>query len=263
MKIFNRAVFQMSELGDAIHFELLSEDSFEYDGAVAQCALGRPTLTASQLQAHVTAVGNISDVIYSPTYDSNTYVGTTGHLSLNFFALPLGQGTTSAPGASGTKTLADTNLTSAGQFTKGNDYFMTGQEILFYPGELPGVVESQTVTGNFVNDVWTVGKSGVLTLTIGSNRTYLQDGPLAMFPPLTRFSVDAALASGGNTATVGLNEISYACFSGQPYTITPVYIEATQGFQEQITWPAAVALPSGNNARIISRLQGYLIRNAQ
>lgn len=227
--------------------------------------LGRPILTTDQLQAHITQVGSVQDVIYNPLYDSNAYIGTTGHLQLAFFALPAGQGVTSAPGASGTKTLADTNLTAAGQLTKGNDFYMTGQELVFYPGENPGTVQSNTVVGNFVNDTYALSKSGVLTLTIGSNRTYLQDGPIAMFPPSSRLAVASALAGAttGAATTTNLDEVSYAVMSGQPYTITPVYIEATLGFQESLTWPAAVVLPSGTNGRIFSRLQGYLIRNAQ
>lgn len=243
---------------------ILEEESYYTRGPFALCSMnGRPILTTQQLQNHVTQVGAISDVIWAPLYDANTYVGTTGHTTLNFFALPIGQGTSSAPGNSGaTKGLADTNMTAAGQLTMGNDFYMTGQEILFYPSENPGGTPGSTTVGNFVNDTYVFSKSGVLTLQIGSNRQYIQDGPMAMFPPITRLAVATAL-SGGETVTTTINEITYAVMSGSPYTITPVYITATLGFQEQLTWPAAVALPSGQNARVFARLDGYLIRNAQ
>jgi hypothetical protein len=240
------------------------EESYRYFGAVALASMnGRPILTTTQLQNHLTQVGAISDVIWAPLYDSNVYVATTGHTTLNFFALPIGQGTSSAPGNGGaTKGLADTNMTAAGQLTMGNDFYMTGQEVVFYPGVTPGQVEAASLIGQFVNDTYAFSKSGVLTLQIGSNRQYIQDGPLGMFPPITRLAVSSAL-SGGATATTTQNEVSYAVMSGQPYSITPVYITATLGFQEQFTWPAAVTLPSGTNARVFSRLDGYLIRNAQ
>jgi hypothetical protein len=227
--------------------------------------LGRPILTQADLANHRTQVGDISDVIWAPFYDSNSYVATTGHLNLNFFALPQGQGTTSAPGASGTKTIADTNLTAAGQLTKGNEFYMTGQEMKFFPGVSPGTVQSNTVVGNFVNDVYVLGKSGVLTLQIGSNRNYIQDGPLEVFPPVTRLAVASALAGAttGAATTTNMDEVTYAVWSGEPYSITPVYIEATLGFQETITWPATVTLPSGANGRLQARLRGYLVRNAQ
>jgi hypothetical protein len=172
----------------------------------------------------------------------------------------VGQGTTTAPGATGTKTLADTNMTAAGQLTKGNEFFMIGQEILFFPGE---ALENNGVgaTIGFLNDTYNASKSGFLTLQIGSNRQYIQDGPLGLFPPSVRLA--AAMGVGGN-ATAGTQTIvnnMYAAWTGEGYAITPVYIEATQGFQEVIQWPAAVALTA--TARLFSRLRGYLIRNAQ
>ena len=58
-----------------------------------------------------------------------------------------------------------------------------------------------------------------------------------------------------------MTEALYSTWAGEPYAITPVYIEATQGFQELIQWPAVVSLTA--TARLFSRLRGYLIRNAQ
>ncbi len=224
---------------------------------------GRQILTQQQLQAHVTQLAT-QDIIWAPLYDANTYVGTTGHTQLNFFSAPIGFPTTSAPNASGNKTIADTNMNAAGQLTAGNDFFMVGQEIVFYPGELPGTIEAATGVGNFINDTYAFSKSGTLTLSIGSNRQYIQDGPMGMFPPLTRLSVASALAGdAAGTGTTGLAEVTYAAMGGSPYNITPVYITATLGFQEVLTWPAAVPLPSGTNGRVFSRLDGWLIRNSQ
>lgn len=227
--------------------------------------LGRPILTKTQIDNHRVTVGNVSDVIWAPLYDFLSYV-TAGQLSLTFFTVPIGQGTTSAPGATGTKSLADTNMTSAGQLTKGNEFYMTGQEIIFYPGFDPGTVgpgTTSTTFGNFLNDVYDVSKSGVLTLKVGSDRNYIQDGPLGMFPPVTRLAVAVAAAGAvtGALTTTNTVELTYAALSGEPYTITPIYIESNQGFQEQVVWPALVPLSA--SARIGSRLRGYLIRQAQ
>ena len=68
----------------------------------------------------------------------------------------------------------------------------------------------------------------------------------------------------GGGATGGTQSIindTYASWVGEPYAITPVYIEATQGFQEVLQWPALVT--TNATARLFSRLRGYLIRNAQ
>lgn len=221
--------------------------------------MGRPVLTQSQLQSHAVNL-TTQDVIWSPLYDSAAYIATTGQTQLSFFSTPQGQGTTTAPSATGAKTLSDTNLTAAGQLTKGNAFYAIGQEILFYPGENPETLTT-VVANNFTNDTYIFSKSGILTLTVGSNRTYIQDGPMAMFPPATRLAVAAAI--GGVAVTNSLVEVNYGVMSGEVYSLVPLYLDANLGFQETITWPAAVALASANNARVFARMRGYLIRNAQ
>lgn len=224
--------------------------------------LGRPILTQQDLNAHVTALA-AQDIIYAPLFDSASYAA-AGQTQIVLFTNPIGNGTTSAPGATGSKTLADTNMTAAGQLTKGNEFFMTGQELIFLPGEAPeqaGLAQAPSVTNGFLNDTYNVGKSGFLTLQIGSNRQYIQDGPLMLFAPSTRLAVAAALGGAGGTGTQVLANTTYASWTGEPYAITPVYIEATQGFQEVLQWPAVVAITA--TARIFSRMRGYLIRNAQ
>jgi hypothetical protein len=223
--------------------------------------LGRPILTQADLQQHITALAT-QDVIYAPIFDSASY-GTAGVTQLVFFTSPIGQGTTTAPGgATGTKTLADTNMTSAGQLSKGNDFFMIGQELMFFPGQTPETSPAIGAANGFLNDTYAVGKSGFLTLQIGSNRQYIQDGPLMLFPPSARLAVAAAIGGNFQTAgTNGLNEAMYATWAGEPYAITPVYIEATQGFQEVLQWPAAVTISA--TARMVARLRGYLVRQAQ
>lgn len=221
--------------------------------------LGRPILTTDELAQHVTQLAQ-QDVIYAPLYDSASW-GTAGQTQLTFFTAPVGQGTTTAPGASGTKTLADTNLNSAGQLTKGNEFFMTGQEFMFFPGSNPEQAIGAAGINGFLNDTYLASKSGFVTLQVGSNRNYIQDGPLGIFPPNARLYVAAAIGGTDTAATNSVLSNVYASWSGEPYEITPVYIEATLGFQESIQWPAAVALAT--TARIFSRLRGYLVRNAQ
>lgn len=228
--------------------------------SLAMLGLGRPILTQADLDAHRTALAQ-QDIIYAPLYDSANYAS-AGQNQIVLFTSPLGQGTTSAPSATGSKTLADTNMTAAGQLTKGNEFFMVGQEIMFFPGEAPeqNLGAGATVNG-FLNDTYIFSKAGFLTLQIGSNRNYIQDGPLGIFPPSARLAVSA---SGGGSSTAGTQSVLtqlYAAMTGEPYAITPVYIEATQGFQEVLQWPANVTLQV--TARFFSRLRGYLIRNAQ
>jgi hypothetical protein len=226
---------------------------------LAMMGLGRPILTQADLDAHRTALAQ-QDIIYAPLYDSANYAS-AGQNQIVLFTQPLGSGTTTAPSAAGSKTLADTNMTAAGQLTKGNEFYMVGQELQFFPGQNPESSAGAAGSSGFLSDTYTFSKSGVLTLQIGSQRNYIQDGPLGLFPPSARLAVAAAIGGNTTAGTQSILEAVYAALSGEPYAITPVYIEATQGFQETLQWPALVTLNA--TARVFSRLRGYLIRNAQ
>ncbi len=219
---------------------------------------GRAILTQDQLTNHVTQLAQ-QDIIWNPLYDSANYLA-AGQPGVSFFSVPQGQGVTTVPLAAGAKTIGDTNMTAAGQLTKGNAFYMTGQELLFYPGESPESAPAAATLSDFINDTYIFSKNGTLSLTIGSNRQYLVDGPLGMFPPATRLAVAGALAT-VIAATYG--QIAYGVMSGEVYTVVPIYIEATLGFQENLTWQVAQPMPSANIARVFSRLRGYLNRNAQ
>jgi hypothetical protein len=230
--------------------------------------MGRPVLTRNAIDAHQSALST-QDVIWSPLFDYQTY-GTQGNTQFTFFTSPIGQGTTSAPGATGSKTLADTNLTAAGQLTKGNAFFMTGLETLLFPGAAstfgPGEgAVAETKTGQFCNDIYAVGKGGTINFTVGSDRSYIKDGPLNMFPPVTRLAISAAIATslGSTTAAAVIDQIDYAAWGGEPYSMVPIYIDANQGFQAVMQFPVAIAPPSAVAPRIGLRARGYLIRNAQ
>ena len=216
----------------------------------------------SELAAHRVTVPGTQDEIYAPLYDSATYA-TAGQTQLTFFALPIGQGTTTAPGATGTKTEADTNLTNAGLLPKGNRFYCTGLEFIFLPGNNPGFgATADASLGRNWNDTYAVAKSGWVRFRI-QNRDYILDGPLQNFPPVTRLagvaSVTSTLTAGAATA----GEIDYCSFAGMPYNLVPVFIESNQSFTVQVNWPAAVSLPSTTAARIFCRLRGRLIRDAQ
>lgn len=239
--------------------------------------LGRPILDRTALTAHRVGVPGQSDVIWAPLYDFQAYPS-AGTLNLTFFTAPQGNGTSSAPavGANVAKSIYDTNLTVQGQLTKGNEFYMTGIEVLFYPGVnsstsapfgiLPGRGSVALANvGQFVNDIWEIGNSGVLTYKVGTDRPYVQDGPLMMFPPVTRLALQAAVATTNDcdsTATSVVEEIAYAVWSGEPYTLVPLYIESNQSFSAAIGWPALIPTPSTQIARIGVRKRGYLIRQA-
>lgn len=223
----------------------------------------RPILTAEMLAQHQSALSTL-DVLWQPLFDFNSYPS-AGTTQLSFFSTPQGQGTTTAPGATGTKTLADTNMDNAGQLGKGNQFYATGLEFLLFPSNIPGNGGLEiTNVGDFVNTVYNIGKSGVVVLEVGSGKRYIEQSPLQLFPPSTRLAVAAALAAAGNTAVAtNVGEINYATWSGEVYTIVPLLIDANQTFKLTTTWPAAVAADGPAAHRLGARLRGYKIQNAQ
>lgn len=202
------------------------------------------------------------DQIYAPLYDSATYTsGTT--TTLSFFVTPKGQGTTTAPGATGSKSLADTNLQLAGQLATGNRFYCTGIEFQIFPGVNPGRgAVADSTAGFFVNDIYLLSKAAFVTLTI-QNRNYIEDGPLLNFPSDTRLGGFTGSSTNLTTGAATYSEVSYAAVQGKPYSIVPLYIEATQAFSVTVTFPAAVTLASASNPRVFCRLRGRLIRNVQ
>jgi hypothetical protein len=223
---------------------------------------GLKRITGRDLSQHRVTVPGAQDEIYSPLYDSATYTSATT-TSIAFYSLPIGQGTTSAPGATGPKTEADTNLTNAGLLPKGNKFYCTGIDFQIYPGVNPGRGGVADATaGYFVNDMYLLTKSAWVRFRI-QNRDYIIDGPLVNFPSPVRLSGFAAAATNLTTGAATYSEIEYAAAAGVPYNIVPVYILDNQYFNLTVFWPAAVTTASTTNARIFARLRGRLIRDAQ
>lgn len=266
MKIIRKAVLDIATLTAVaglagIRAATEFEDSYEHKGALAQAA-GLTTTTKAALSAHMARVPGTQDEIYAPLYDSQTYPA-AGSTQLTFFALPIGQGVTSAPGGTGAKTENDTNLTNAGLLPLGNRFYMTGIEVMFYPGNNPGFgATADAQLGRNWNDTYAFAKSGWLRFRV-QNRDYILDAPMINFPPVTRLagvaSVTSTLTAGAATA----GEIDYASLAGMPYNLVPVFLESNQSFTLTLNWIAAVPTPSTVAARVFVRLRGRLIRDAQ
>lgn len=260
-----RTVWQMTAEG----MKKIEEDCYDYHGPLALCNYGgRPVLSASQLQAHSVGTGD-TDVVWWPLFDSISYPS-AGATQFAFYSNPIGQGTSSSPGAGAVaKTIYDTNLQIGNQLTSGNEFFMIGSESNLMPGVsnaalpltvLPGRANVPTTIGAFANDIWSVGQGGIKTMTVGTDRKYFQDGPMAVFPPSQRLSGFSAIANTASTAAG--EEVTYASWSGELYTMIPVYIQANQNFTITVSFAALIPLPSGQIARLVDRMRGYLIRQA-
>jgi len=222
---------------------------------------GLPHLSKQAINEAVSTVPGASpDQIWFPLYDYASYP-LAGQSQLAFFTQPIGAGVTSAPGATGTKTEADTNLTSAGLLPKGNRFYWVGLELKWWPGATVarGPAAESTIGQNWIDAV-NVLKSGWLRIRI-QNRDYVQDGPLDMFPATTRVAGAAAVADATTAAANLLTQFDYAVGAGRPYEIVPQWIDNLQGFTAVIFWPAAVTVL--NISRIGLRMLGYLVRDPQ
>jgi hypothetical protein len=215
-----------------------------------------------------------SEIIRQRLYDYQLYA-TAGYTQLAFFQQPVGQGITSAIGATvgSTKSLWDTNMELGGQLPSGKAYLIESIEVLFMPGTVAtantytqagfnGFAAVAAVTvANWVNDVNTFYQSGMLELNVLS-KNYLRETPLLAFPPKAHFDLSAAVAT--NSATTAEVTQSLAKAAGRPYYIEPrVTLQPAVNFDVTLRWPAVVATPSGFNARVGVILDGYMMRASQ
>jgi hypothetical protein len=266
-----KAEYQMTATG----LKLIGKEVMEYHGPMSYAnAGGRPILTPDYLTTHTVGVAGQQDVIWNPLYDSISYPS-AGQLLFSFFANPQGQGTSSTPGAGAVaKSIYDTNLQIGNQLTAGNEFYMIGSESLFFPGVsnaalpstvLPGAVITDATAGSigaFINDIWSIGVGGIKTLTVGTDRKYIQDGPLNMFPPATRLAAVAALAGAGSSTTGTGVAISYAAWSGEIYTVVPIYLQSNQNWTMTVAFSTLIPTSSTQIGRLQDRMRGYLVRQA-
>jgi hypothetical protein len=202
---------------------------------------------------------------------------TAGQTQLLFFSLPQGQGLTSAVGgtAGTVKTVQDTNLEVPNMLPKPKSMLVESIEMYFEPGSVStantftprqpataAAVAAVAVLLDGVNDVNQVGISGVLEFFVGS-KLYLQEAPLKAFPPKARIEVDTAIGN-SDTTTHNAVAVNMAHWGGRPYYLDPpITLESLQNWGVNCRWPAAVAMPSGFNARIGVALDGVIYRLSQ
>jgi hypothetical protein len=215
------------------------------------------------------------EVVRQRLYDYQLYP-TAGQGQLTFFALPIGQGITSALGAAvgSPKTYADTNMQSAGQLPAPVSYVVESIEIDFQPGgsaaantmlQISPVAFAAVAAAALlaaVADVAKIRQSGWLEFYIGS-KTYLYEAPLGVFPPKVRMEIDGAI--GNNSATTGDLSAVVGRWAGRPYIMDPyITLDSLQNFAVYTKWPGVVSTAdSGFNARIGVAFDGVLYRLSQ
>lgn len=197
-------------------------------------------------------VMSVDDIVYQPLYDYQTYLA-AGQSNLTFFTTP----------ASGTKTVADTNMTVSGMLPAPQQFLCIGVGVEFIPGSAPGAGSLTTAAaGRNWTDVNAVAKSGSLLFTVGQKQIILE-APIGKFPMPHGLTGQAAMSDATTAAASLFSEIDYARFGGSLYAIVPSAIPSGQNFAVTMNWPALVPLPSTVAGRIGVNLFGYLLRKAQ
>lgn len=230
--------------------------------------------TAADFNARRVTNPNQSEIVRQRFYDYQLYA-TAGTTQLTFFSAPVGQGlTTALGGTAGTaKTLWDTNLELPNTLPSGKAFMIESIEVLFFPGSVatantytiasPAIFNAtaSAAVQSQLADVNSFYQSGMLELNILS-KNYLRETPMIAFPPKANFALDAALAS--NSATTALNGSVNMRAAGRPYYLEPtIALQPAVNFEVVIRYPAAVATPSGFNARVGVILDGYFMRASQ
>ncbi|NDD05656.1 MAG: hypothetical protein EB121_04570 [Alphaproteobacteria bacterium] len=230
--------------------------------------------TAADFNARRVTNPNQSEIVRQRFYDYQLYA-TAGTTQLTFFSAPVGQGVTTAlGGTAGTaKTLWDTNLELPNTLPSGKAFMIESIEVLFFPGSVstantytiasPALFNAtaSAAVSSQLADVNSFYQSGMLELNILS-KNYLRETPMIAFPPKANFNLDAGYASNSaTTSEVGAVNMRAA---GRPYYLEPtIALQPAVNFEVVIRYPAAVATPSGFNARVGVILDGYFMRASQ
>lgn len=230
--------------------------------------------TAADFDARRVTNSAQSEIVRNRFYDYQLYP-TAGLSQLTFFSAPVGQGITSALGGTvgSTKTLFDTNLELPNTLPSGKAYMVESIEVLFLPGSVstantytPAALGAFTAVSATaivaqLNDINSIYQSGLLEFNILS-KNYLRETPLLAFPPKAHLDVTAGI--GTNSATTGTVSAIFAKAAGRPYYISPeIALQPAVNFEVKISFPAAVATPSGFNGRLGVILDGYFMRASQ
>jgi hypothetical protein len=198
-------------------------------------------------------------------FDSAAYPQ-AGIASLNFFQNPKGQGTGFGGGA---KTASDTNMTASGQLPANQMFLIRKIEVSIEPTTPSVTAQNPAVGGGgevgplLINDVWNIGRSGNLTLTVGQ-KNYIELGPLGKFPPSSWMELQAALSDATTAAGNQQTRAAFAQFKGRGFHLSPydVMLIPTQNFGVQLAWPEGLQAIT-NPARLFVHLIGTFYRKAQ
>lgn len=229
---------------------------------------------AAKFAANVVTNRNQSEIVRQRLFDTLLYPG-AGATQLTFFSQPVGQGITTALGATvgSPKTQWDTNLEIPNTLPSGKSYLIESIEVDLNPGSVSTANTFTLATLSFfaavaavtvpatANDVNVFYNSGLLELNILS-KNYLREAPLSKFPPKSAIDYNGTIAT--NSATTSTIGAQRTIAGGRPYYVEPeITLQPAVNFEVLLRWPSVVALPSGFNARVQVAFDGVFMRASQ
>ena len=207
--------------------------------------------TLQQAQKYLSYLPNVTDVVYDPLYDRQTYA-TTGFTQQLFFQVPAGQNN---------RTKSDTNMTLAGQLPAGVNFMVTSIEVAYWPAaaDIAAAQAATTVDADrFLREMYSVYTSlSHLIFHVGSLEKIIQ-GPLIKFPPSNFIDASVGISTTVNNSVAGA---SFAQLKGKSYETTPIFLTSSENFDVTINYTTAVAVT--NTAAMQVTLNGFKYRNAR
>ncbi len=174
-----------------------------------------------------------------------------------------GTGTTAAYGASGNKTVFDTNMGGNGKIPSGINMAVSAIAVRVEAGSdtdtfVPARVYSAVTEAGAaaaVDDVIHIINNGMLRIGVGTGTSEYIYLPLCMFPQTQGVSV--GLAGGGSSGALG---IAQGVGSMYQFADAPLLLNDQISLKAVLTFPPDFALPSGQIARIQLQLHGDQMR---
>jgi hypothetical protein len=204
----------------------------------------------NDLKSYSVNRSNEVEGIRSSLYDFQTY-GTGGSTQFDFFQVPQGQ--------SG-KTLADTNMDSAGVLPNPKHFLATNIQVYLFPS-LAIASLGAPAAAEALNDIQDIAQAGYLEFFIGS-KNYVQEAPIGRFPPRTGLVISSSQSDATSPAAGLQSKIAYGNLGGAVYELNPpILLMPTQNFRVSLKFPTAV--PISASLRIGIVMEGILYRLSQ
>lgn len=207
--------------------------------------------TLKQAEKYLSMLPNVTDVVFDPLYDRQTYP-TTGFTQQLFFQTPFGQNN---------RTKSDTNMSLAGQLPVGVNFMVTSIEVAYWPAAVDIAPAQAATTANadrFLTEYYNVYTSRAhLIMHVGSLEKITQ-GPLCKFPPSNFIDAGVGISTTVNASVAG---VSFAQLKGKAYETTPIFLTSGENFDITINYAAAVTVTTAATMEVT--LNGFKYRNAR